>query len=143
MALNFVLLFMLNAQNEVLMLRRINTPFCNQCYALPGGEIRPGENALKTAVREAKNSLNIDINSHDLEFVHIMHRKCNASEFFACIFRPKSYHGTIANHEPLRHDDLQWFAINDLPTNIVPAHQYAITQIINGRAYSEHGWLDF
>lgn len=140
MSLNFVLLFLLNPQNEVLMLRRINTPFCNQCYSLPGGEIKPGENALKAIVREAKSSLGIEINDCDLEFVHVMHRKCNNPEFFACIFKPKSYIGQIVNNEPLRHDDLQWFALDDLPINIVSAHKYAIQQITNGLVYSEHGW---
>ena len=51
---NFALLLLLNTQNEVLLLRRINTPFSNLCYSLPGGKIEIGETATNTVLREAK-----------------------------------------------------------------------------------------
>ncbi len=140
MTLNFVLLFLLNTNNEVLMLRRINTPFCNNCYALPGTDIRPGETATQAIIREAKNSLGININITDLEFVHIMYRKCNDPEFFSCVFKLKNYPDNIINHDPLRHDDLKWFSVDSLPSKIVPAHKYTIDQIDHKIAYSEHGW---
>ena len=122
------------------MLRRINTPFCNNCYCLPGGEIRPGENATNTAIREAQASLNITITQDDLEFVHVMHRKCHESEFFACIFKIKNYAGKISNHDQNRYNDLAWFNWDDLPIEIVPAHKQATTVIKQNISYSEHGW---
>lgn len=137
---NFVLLLLLNTQGEILLLRRINTPFCNQCYALPGGKIERGETAREALIREAKNSLALTINSDELQFVHIMYRKCNEPEFFACVFQMHIKEEVPYNKEPERHDDIQWFSIDRLPDNIVPAHRHAIALIQKHIFYSEHGW---
>jgi len=137
---NFALLFLLNTQQEVLLLRRINTPFCNGFYSLPGGAITLGETARQAAMREGTNSLGIILSIDDLECVHVMHRKCNDPEFFACIFRPRSWQGVLNNLEPERHDDLRWFNLDKLPDNMVPAHRHALEQIKHGIFYSEHGW---
>jgi len=137
---NFVLLLLLNANNEVLLLRRINTPFCNNCYCLPGGIIQPHESASKAIIRESASSLGISLNIDDRDCVHVMHRKCNEPEFFACVFKPRMWHGNPTIIESERYDDLQWVAMNNLPALIVPAHKHAIEQIQAQRAYSEHGW---
>jgi len=137
---NFALLFLLNHHNEVLLLRRINTPFCNNCYSLPGGRIETGETATQAAVREAKNSINLTIAPTSLSCVHVMHRKCNDPEFFACVFHPLTVNAKPTNLEPERHDDMQWCALNKLPDNMVTAHRHAIEQIDQQIFYSEHGW---
>jgi ADP-ribose pyrophosphatase YjhB (NUDIX family) len=94
---SFALLFLLNSQNELLLLRRINTPFCNHFYSLPRGKIEPGETARKALVREAKNSLNIHINLEDLICLHVMYRKCNEPELFVCVFQSRRWGGTPIN----------------------------------------------
>jgi 8-oxo-dGTP pyrophosphatase MutT (NUDIX family) len=137
---SFVLLLFFNVHHEVLLLRRINTPFCNNCYSLPGGKIEAGETAMQACVREAYQSLGITINCEDLEFVHVMHRKCNEPEFFACIFKPRKYHGDLRNTQLERHDDMQWFALDKLPINIVSAHTHALQMVEQDILYSEHGW---
>jgi ADP-ribose pyrophosphatase YjhB (NUDIX family) len=137
---NFALLLLLNSQNEVLLLRRINTTFSNLCYSLPGGKIELGETASKAIIREAKNSIGINIKPEDLEVVHVIHRKCNEPEFFSVIFKSKKFEGILKNLEPTRHDDMKWFSINNLPKNIVSAHLHAIKQIQKNKFYSEHGW---
>ncbi|MBY0109530.1 MAG: NUDIX domain-containing protein [Candidatus Babeliaceae bacterium] len=137
---NFALLFLINPQQEILLLRRINTPFSNHSYSLPGGEIKLGESATQAAIREAGISLDIHIKPENLHFVHLMSRKCNDPEFFACVFRVDSYDGTLCNNQPARHDDLRWFAFDKLPENIVAAHRQAIEMIEKHISYSEHGW---
>lgn len=137
---NFALLLLLNAQNEVLLLRRINTPFCNGCYSLPGGQINRGETARETVMREACNSLGITIDLNALEFVHVMYRKCNEPEFFACVFKAHNWQEIPTNLEPERHDDMQWFSFDSLPEAMVPAHRYALAMIQQHIMYSEHGW---
>lgn len=137
---NFVLLLLINAQQEILLLRRINTPFCNHCYSLPGGTIEYGESARQALVREIKNSLGMDVTADEFTFAHVMHRKCNEPEFFACVFTLVIESRTPCNAEPERHDDMRWYAADALPGNMVPAHRHAIEQIRNGNHYSEHGW---
>lgn len=137
---NFALLFLLNANNEVLLLRRINTPFGNNCYSLPGRQIESGETATQAAVREAAHSIGITLDPEILNCVHVMHRKCNDPEFFAAVFKPQAWEGMPTNQEPTRHDDLRWFPLDALPENIVPAHAHAIQQILQNKQYSEHGF---
>ncbi len=137
---NFALLLLFNLNHEILLLRRINTPFCNNCYSLPGGQIEVGQTARDTLVREAKNSLGLIINHDDLEFIHVMYRKCNEPEFFACVFTVSQWNGNLCNNEPDRHDDMQWFSLDKLPENMVPAHRHALEMIQQNIIYSEHGW---
>jgi ADP-ribose pyrophosphatase YjhB (NUDIX family) len=138
---NFALLLLINMHQEVLLLRRINTPFCNNCYSLPGGKIERGETPFDMLQREAYNSLGINISAREqFKFVHCMYRKCNEPEFFACVFQLLKWDGVPVNKEIDRHDDIQWFAVNKLPENIVPAHRQAIELIMQGSMYSEHGW---
>src|SRR5262245_5897633 len=113
---NFALLFLLNTNQEVLLLRRINTPFCNGCYSLPGGEVKKGETARQALVREARDSLNLRIEPDNLTLVHCMYRKCNDPEFIALIFQAQDFQVTdIVNCEPERHDLLGWYSLNSLP----------------------------
>jgi ADP-ribose pyrophosphatase YjhB (NUDIX family) len=137
---NFALLFLMNSNHEILLLRRINTPFCNHCYCVPGGEIAAHEPASKAIIREAQSSLGISLKEDEIQCVHVMHRKCNEPEFFACVFKPTIWNGTPAINQAEKYDDLQWFALDALPTNIVAAHLHAIQQIQQGKTYSEHGW---
>ena len=137
---NFALLLLLNTNKEVLLLRRINTPFSSGYYSLPGGKIELGESAIKTIIREAKNSLGLETTDKNIKCVHVMHRKCNDPEFFSCVFRLTCLESKPVNHEPDRHDDMQWFTLDNLPANIIPAHHHAINMIQKNIFYSEHGW---
>lgn len=137
---SFALLFLINTNNEILLLKRTNTPFCNQFYCLPGSEIGLNETASTAIINEAQKTIGIDINLSNLKFMHVMHRKCNEPEFFACIFKSESWTGIPMIKTPENYDDLKWFSLDKLPINIVPAHLHAIEQIQQNRTYSEHGW---
>lgn len=141
MSPNFALLFLLNANNELLLLRRINTPFCNHCYSLPGGKIEAGETASQALLREAKNSIGLALTLDNIQCIHVMHRKCNEAEFFAAIFKLKRWAGDPENRETERHDDMRWFALDKLPENMVPAHRQMVQEILQKNFYSEHGWI--
>lgn len=137
---NYVLLLLLNARNEVLLFRRINADFGNNEYCLVGGKIEAHETARQALVREAKEEIGIDIAVDDLTLQHTFHRKGKDSEFFALIFSASQWHGTPVNNEPQKHADLQWFSLDALPENILPAHRQALVLIKQGIRYSEHGW---
>ena len=137
---NFVLLFLLNSNNEILLLRRINTPFCNNYYCLPGTKIEPGQDAKSALMADAIATFGIKFACKDIEFLHVMHRKCNEPEFFACVFKIMNFEGKPINLDLKRYDDLKWFPINKLPLNIVDAHKQAIHMIKDGINYSQHGW---
>src|SRR5690348_2415802 len=115
MSPNFIVLLLLNTHHEVLLVRRINTPFCNGCYALPSCSINPGETATQAALREAKNTLGMILTSDNLTCTLVMHRKCNESEFFMCTFQVIDAPMAIENHDPARYDDMRWYKFDALP----------------------------
>lgn len=51
-----------------------------------------------------------------------------------------NYAGEITNHEPDKCDDLSWFDITNLPTNMVEYVKFAINHYQNSFLYSEYGW---
>ena len=90
--------------------------------------------------REASEEAGITIKPENLQFAHVMHRMAEEEriDFF---FIAKSWEGTPTNKEPEKCDDLSWFLLLDLPTNIIPYVKHAIECYIAKTAYSEFGWL--
>ncbi len=76
------------------------------------------------------------------KLVHTFHRKGSESDLVAlCFMADISAMPKPQNNEPEKHDDMSFFAIDQLPSNIIPAHKQAIECIAKNISYSEHGWL--
>jgi 8-oxo-dGTP diphosphatase len=54
--------------------------------------------------------------------------------------RVKRWTGEIRNNEPDKCDQFAWFAVEALPTNIIPYVKHAIQSYNRGGYYSEFGW---
>ena len=91
-------------------------------------------------VREAKEESGIDIKPEDLEVVHVMHRKCPNEERIDFFIQAKYWIGEPKIMESHKCDDLTWFEIDGLPSNVIPYVKQAIECVRNKVAYSEHGW---
>jgi mutator protein MutT len=136
----YVLLILQKDDSVCLLKRAQSLSFGGGLYSLPGGKIEQDETAQQAAVREAKEELGITINEKDLEFVHLFHRKGATERIFAIIFKVKKWQGTPENKEPDKHDELQFFKVDQIPANMIPAHKQALEFIKKGGLYSEHGW---
>lgn len=90
-------------------------------------------------VREAKEEAGIDILLTDLEVVHVVHR-CTPNERIDLFLQAKKWTGEPTIREPNRADDLNWFELDNLPTNIIPYVKKAINCILKREIYSEFGW---
>jgi len=109
-------------------------------YGLPAGHLDGNETAREGGAREIKEEIGIDIDPLDLEVVHIMHRKAEKDERIDFFMTTEKYTGEITNCEPEKCDDLKWFPINNLPTNIIPYIKEAIEKYKSNIFYSEWGW---
>jgi len=126
--------------DTILLIRRANTGFMDGYYGLPAGHLDGNETAREGGAREIKEEIGIDIDPLDLEVVHIMHRKAEKDERIDFFMTTEKYTGEITNCEPEKCDDLKWFPINNLPTNIIPYIKEAIEKYKSNIFYSEWGW---
>ena len=98
--------------------------------------------SMKMAIqREAKEELCIDIDIKDLEFISLIH-KINDKDtiYYNGYFKAKKWSGEPKIGEPDKNAEIKWFAINELPENLVDDRKQAIKNYINKIPYSEFGW---
>lgn len=126
--------------NKILLSRRYNTGFHDGEYSFPAGHLDGNETLLQTMTREAKEEIGVDLNPGDLELVHVLHRKEPNEERVNFFFTAKRWGGEPKIIEPHKCDDLSWFEIDNLPTNVIPYIKQAINCFRNKIFYSEIGW---
>jgi 8-oxo-dGTP diphosphatase len=131
-------------EDKILLSRRCNTGFQDGYYSFPAGHPENDEEVLsQTMVREAREEVGIEIDSTDLELVHVMHRKQQEPtnerriNFF---FTARKWKGKPKIMEPKKCDDLQWFELDDLPDNTIPYVKQAINCMKENLGYSEYGF---
>ena len=131
-----VYLFLIK-DDKILLLRRYNTGWNDGNYSLPAGHIDEGETASNAMVREAQEEIGVLIQAKDLDMVHVMHRAKERIEFF---FVAKNWQGEPVNTEPDKCDDVRWFPLDNIPSNLIPSVKAALEKYQAGETFSEFGW---
>lgn len=129
----------LQNEKEVLLMKRCNTGYMDEKYALVAGHVEVGESLKQAIVREAKEEIGIDINESELHYVCGIRRGDN-SEYINFYFSINKYNGTITNMEPNKCNDLKWFDINKLPDNIIVNDKKAIYNMENNISFEEYNF---
>ena len=131
--------FLINEDDEVLLLRRCNTGFEDGSYSVVAGHVEADEEITSAAIREAKEEVGIEINRNDLHVVGVMHRRSDEERvsFFLTAF---AWIGDIVNAEPNLCDDLSWHSIESLPSNTIPYLKRALGNYQDGTFFDEFGW---
>ncbi len=130
----------LRKDNDVLLLKRVNTGYQDGKYGVVSGHVDGGELATDAMRREAKEEAGISIKTDDLRFVHVTHRLNDSldQERVDFFFEAWNWEGDITNLEPEKCDDLSWFAIDKLPENIIPHVRLVLEKELNHQYYSEY-----
>lgn len=108
--------------DKILVQKRKGTKLWNGYYGLPAGHIDEGENQYDALLREAKEELNILINTNDIEKEYVVLRR-NYFQIDGKILEPYiDYYFEITKYEGIptimeedKCDELIWININDLP----------------------------
>lgn len=133
----FVCAYLILKQGEnVLLLLRQNTGYCDGQYGLVSGHVEEGESASAAMIREAYEEAGIELLPSQLKVSHIMHRKSgrlNVDIFFEC----RSWKGSPVNREPEKCAALEYFPLDHLPSNTIP---YIAQALKSESFYSEQGW---
>ncbi len=108
------------SDETVLLARRLNTWFGENEFAPPGGNIDENETAIMAAIREVHEEVNLEVKPEDLTLFHREMSEANAKTFDNYYYCVSNYTGVLNNNEPTRHSGLDWYPINDLPSNTMP-----------------------
>jgi 8-oxo-dGTP pyrophosphatase MutT (NUDIX family) len=130
--------------DEVLLLRREHTGYEDGNYSVIAGHLDGGEEVKTAAIREAREEAGIAIAPEDPRVVGVMHRFSQRAtgpderiDFFVAAER---WSGTIVNAEHGKCGDLSWFAIDALPSNLIPYIRRALANYRVGRWFDSVGW---
>jgi len=126
--------------DKILLLRRYNTGYEDGNYSLVAGHIDGNESVINAMQREALEEAGINIKEDNLEIVHTMHRKSPDREYIDYFFTCKNYTGKIHIAEPDKCDELAFYNLDNLPTNIIPYVKKAIEYYQAGISFSVFGW---
>ena len=103
-------------------------------YELPGGHVDVGEDLMHAMAREAKEELLIIIKEENLKISHILHHYNGDRVNF--ILTTDVYEGIPSVGEPDKCEKIEWFNINNLPTNTAMKVKKSIEEINKGIFYS-------
>lgn len=117
----------INEQNEILLLRRANTGFCDGFYAMPAGHLEEGETLRQAVVRELKEEVGILAKEEDAEFVQLCHRFSQDRVYLDVFFRIRVWSGEVVNNEPEKCDHIDFFPTDSLPQPIV-SYQHRVIE---------------
>jgi 8-oxo-dGTP diphosphatase len=126
-------------ENKILLLRRYNTGYSDGFYSLPAGHLNGNEPVSLAAVREAKEELGINIETNNVTFAGVFHRR-EHDERIDFFVRVNNWKEEPFNAEPGKSDDLRWADMNELPENLIPYIKKAIENLLNNKMFEEYGW---
>lgn len=128
-------------KKEVLLALRKNTGYNDGEYELPGGHVEANEDLMQAMIREAKEELNIKLKREDLKIKHILHHyKGNRIKF---IISANSYTGDLKIGEPDKCERLEWFEIDNLPSNTEKRARKNLIEIQKGIFYDNSDYENF
>ena len=126
--------------NQILLLRRYNTGYEDGNYSVVAGHIDGNESVLRAMQREAFEEAGIHIEEKDLRIVHVMHRKAKDRESIDYFLTCKNYTGEIQIMEKDKCDELAFYPLDDLPSNLIPYVRQGIEYYQNEVPFSVYGW---
>ena len=123
----------------VVLLRRCNTGYEDGNYSVVAGHLDGGEEVITAAIREAWEEAGVRLSPRDLRVVGVMHRRAE-DERIDFFLAAKTWAGEPTNAEPHRCDELAWFPLDRLPSNVIPYVRRALENFSRGVWFESFGW---
>lgn len=133
----------LQKANTICLIRRGNTGYKDGEWGLPAGKIDRDETFRQAAVRELAEEVGAITKESNLHHAITLHRKSDnepgvtwTDVFFVCT----KWEGEPYNAEPEKHDELQWFDVDNLPEDCIDYISIVLQAWKDGIKYLEFGW---
>jgi 8-oxo-dGTP diphosphatase len=125
---------------KVLLARRYKTGWMDGKYSLVAGHLEGNESVSNAMLREAKEEAGIIIAPEELKPATVVHRRSLDQEYMDFFFTCKKWLGKPKIMEPNKFDYMDWFLIDELPSNTLLYIKDAIDNSEKGIPFSEDGW---
>ncbi|MCF8248231.1 MAG: NUDIX domain-containing protein [Saprospiraceae bacterium] len=123
-------------RGNILLLRQKKSLGGN--YTLVGGTIEEKEYAVEALIRESKEEAGLLLNQEDLQLVHVLHKRTNSNGHrITLYFKATKWAGKIITGEPNKFKGVDWFSLENLPSNLSDTVQHVLQEYRDGRMYSE------
>lgn len=140
----------LRKRDEVLLQRRFNTGFQDGQYTFPSGHVEANETPRIAACREAREETGVEVKPEDLKFEQVLYRRSfnitgdgfdpSQTERVDFFFSTEKWTGKPQITEPDKCDDLRWFSLTSLPTNLFPIVRTFLNTYPNQNPFHESGY---
>ena len=111
-----VFMIVRDIDNKILLQRRAGTGFMDGYYDFPSGHVDDGEGLTASAVRELQEETSLIAEEPDLQLKHL-NLSHTAFPYINVVFEVKKWSGTPEIMEQDKCDDMQFFALDNLPEN--------------------------
>lgn len=130
---------LLHQRGRVLLGKRRNTGFADGAYHPPAGHLEADESILDALIREAKEEVGITLQERSVRLAHVMHNASGDGRV-ALFFECSNWEGHVTNMEPDKCEELRWFAVDALPSEMVGYARYALSCYRKAVLLSTYGW---
>ncbi len=130
---------------DKILLSQRGGPYGHGRWHAPSGKLDPGEPLTAAAVREAHEEAGVTIDPDHLRLVHTVHHRqgASASDRIGFFFETTRWQGEPVNREPDKCLRLQWFAVHDLPDDLIPYPAAGLEAYLDGNeGLTMHGWTN-
>lgn len=79
--------FVYDDKERFLLLKRSNTSYCNNMYALPGGHLDRNETIVDGMIRELDEEIGVKLSSNELRLIKIVNRTIGNNNYLDFIFK--------------------------------------------------------
>jgi 8-oxo-dGTP diphosphatase len=121
--------------------RRDPSPVFDGRWHLPAGKVDASESVAAAAVREADEEIGVRIQQRDLRLVHTSHVVGSGLEpRLGLFFEVVRWSGEPVNREPAKCSELGWFAMDDLPADLIEYPAAGIRGYLSQIPFGLLGW---
>jgi len=123
---------LLLVRNGGILLRgRANTGYGDGAYEPPTGQLADRETIVETAVRVAAAEAGVMISAGNVSLAHVM-QDVSGSGRIAFFLTVSGWEGEYTS------PDVRWFAVGDLPTNMLDRSRVALRNYTEGMRFSTY-----
>lgn len=108
-----------NKKNEILLIERCNTNYCDGMYSLPGGHLEENESIIQGMMRELLEELNLKFDENELKLFKIINRNINDDNYIDFIFEANLKDRIPINLEKEKCSKFIYKEKSKLPKNII------------------------